>query len=120
VTFRTEQARPLQIRRSYADAVFVTATHIPRISAAALAAAATRLLGTVVLDVADMTTAPARYLPRLEAFAAIDSDEELGADDATLIVLVQPGAARDLIDEYGTAGRAAAALNRQLRTEWTA
>jgi hypothetical protein len=87
----------------------------PRVTAAALAAAATRLLGTVVLDVADLTVGPARYVPRLEAFAAIDSDEEIGADDGTLIVLVQPGAARDLIAEHGTAGRAAAAVNRELR-----
>ena len=93
----------------------MTATHTPRISAAVLAAAATRLLGAVVLDVADLTVGPARYLPRLQAFAAIDSDEDLGADDGTLIVLVQPGTARDLIDEHGTAGRAAAALNRELR-----
>jgi hypothetical protein len=54
------------------------------------------------------------YLPRLEAFATIDGDD-LGADDATLIVLVQPGTARDLIAEHGTAGAAAAALNRELR-----
>lgn len=93
----------------------MTATHTrPRISAADLVAAAARLLGTVVLDVADLTTAPAVYLPRLDAFATIDGDE-LGDDDATLIVLVQPGTARDLIDEHGTAGAAAAVLNRQLR-----
>jgi hypothetical protein len=92
----------------------------PKISAATLTAAATRLLGTVVLDVADLTVGPARYLPRLEAFAVIDGDEVIGEDDGTLLVLVLPGAARDLIDEHGTAGRAAAALNRQLRAEWSA
>jgi hypothetical protein len=97
----------------------VTATRNPRISAAALAAAATRLLGTVVLDVADLTTAPAVYLPRLEAFASIDGDE-LGADDGTLIVLVQPGEAAELIARHGTAGAAAAAVNRDLRLAWSA
>jgi hypothetical protein len=96
----------------------VTATNLPRISAAAIAAAATRLLGTLVLDLADLTVGPARYLPRLDQFAAIDSDELLGDDDGTLLVLVQPGEARELIEEHGTPGRAAAALNRQLRAEW--
>lgn len=86
----------------------------PRITAATLAAAATRLAGTVVLDVADLTVGPALYLPRLAAFQTIDGDE-LGEDDGTLIVLVQPGAARDLIDLHGTPGRAAEALTRELR-----
>jgi hypothetical protein len=87
----------------------------PRISAAVLTDAATRLLGTVLLDLADLTVGPARYLPRLEQFVAINGDEVIGDDDATLIVLVQPGTARDLIDEHGSAGRAAAVLNRELR-----
>jgi hypothetical protein len=94
--------------------VGVTANPAPRISAAALAAAATRLLGTVVLDVADLTVGPAVYRARLEMFETIDGDE-LGADDGTLLVLVLPGTARDLIDEHGTPGAAAAVLNRQLR-----
>lgn len=88
----------------------------PRISAGTLAAAASRLLGTVVLDVADRLVQPATYLPRLEAFATIDGDE-LGADDGTLIVLVAPGAARELIAAHGTPGRAAVALNRELAPE---
>jgi hypothetical protein len=92
----------------------VTATHRPRIAARDLAAAAARLLGTIVLDVADLTTRPAVYLPRLAAFATID-DEPLGDDDGTLIVLVQPGTARDLIAAHGTPGRAAAALTAELR-----
>ena len=92
----------------------MTANLTPRISAADLAAAATRLAGAVVLDLATMTTAPARYVARLEMFETIDG-EELGPDDGTLIVLVLPGTARDLIDEHGTPGRAAAALNRDLR-----
>jgi hypothetical protein len=92
----------------------VTANPRPRIAARDLVAAGARLLGTIVLDVADLTTRPAVYLPRLEAFATIDGDE-LGADDGTLIVLVQPGTVRDLIDEHGTPGAAAAVLNRQLR-----
>ena len=92
----------------------VTANSRPRISARDLVAATARLLGTVVLDVADLTTRPAVYLPRLDAFATIDGDD-LGTDDATLIVLVQPGTARDLITEHGTPGAAAAHLNRELR-----
>ncbi len=93
----------------------MTATNRPRISAAVLRDAATRLLGTVVLDVADLTVGPARYLARLEAFAAIDSDETLGADDGTLIDLLDGRPARDVIELHGGAGRAAAALNRELR-----
>ncbi len=87
----------------------------PRVTAADMVAAASRLAGAVVLDVADLTVGPARYLARLETFAAIDSDDELGADDGTLIVLVQPGTARDLIEQHGGAGRAAVALTRELR-----
>lgn len=86
----------------------------PRVSARDLLAAAARLFGTVVLDVADMTTTPAVYLPRLAAFATIDG-EALGDDDGTLIVLVQPGSAADLIRAHGTAGAAAAAVTRDLR-----
>jgi len=89
----------------------------PKITAAAIAAAATRLLGTVVLDVADMTTGPALYRPRLEAFETIDG-EALGEDDGTLVPLIQPGTAADLIREHGTAGKAAAVVNARLRTEW--
>jgi hypothetical protein len=89
----------------------------PRVTAAALAAAATRLAGTVVLDLADLTVGPALYLPRLEAFASIeDADEVLGEDDGTLVVLVEPGRARDLIEEHGTPGRAADAVTRELRS----
>lgn len=91
-------------------------TSVPRISAAAIAAAATRLAGTVVLDLADRLVGPALYLERAEMFQTIDG-EDLGADDGTLIVLVQPGTARDLIEEHGTPGRAAAALNSELATE---
>lgn len=93
--------------------------HAPKISAATLAAAATRLLGTVILDLADLTTGPALYQPRLGAFATIDG-EELGEDDGSLIPLIEPGEARELIAEHGTPGRAAAALNARLRSEWAA
>jgi hypothetical protein len=85
-----------------------------RIPAAAVAAAATRLFGTVVLDLADLTVGPAVYKPRLEAFETLEG-EELGTDDGTLIVLVQPGTVHELIETYGTPGRAAAALTRELR-----
>jgi len=86
----------------------------PRITAAAIRDAATRLAGTVVLDLADLSVGPALYLPRLEAFASIDG-EDLGVDDGTLVVLVFPGEARDLIEEHGTPGRAAEVRTRELR-----
>jgi len=92
----------------------------PRITAATLAAAATRLAGTVVLDLADMAVGAALYLPRLDTFRTIDNDDDLGADDGSLVVLVEPGRARDLIDEHGTPGRAAAAVNRELKAAWSA
>jgi hypothetical protein len=89
----------------------------PRVTAAALAAAATRLAGTVVLFVEDLTVGPAVYRARLEMFASIDG-EDLGVDDGTIVNLLPAGVtARDLIDEHGTPGRAAAALTRQLRAE---
>lgn len=112
--FRTEHARRVKFDAVLADTRNVTANPRPRIAARDLVAAGARLLGVVVLDVADLTTRPAVYLPRLQAFATIDG-EELGADDGTLIVLVQPGTARDLIAEHGSAGAAAAVLNRELR-----
>jgi hypothetical protein len=87
----------------------------PRVTAATITAAATRLAGTVVLDVADLSVGPALYVPRLEMFRTIEGDDDLGADDGTLIVLVEPGRARDLIDEHGTPGRAAEFVNRELR-----
>lgn len=90
----------------------------PKISAATLAAAAARLAGTIVLDLADMTVAPAVYVARLQMFQTIEG-EDLGADDGTLIVLVQPGVAMDLVRET-TPGRAAAELNKALRAEWAA
>lgn len=88
----------------------------PRITAATLTAAATRLAGVVVLDLADRMIGPATYRARLAAFETIEGDE-LGADDGSLIVLVGPGRAAELIAEHGTAGRAAAVLNRELSRE---
>jgi hypothetical protein len=84
-----------------------------RIPAAAVAAAATRLFGTVVLDLADLTVGPAVYKPRLAAFETLEG-ETLGDDDGTLVVLIQPGEVADLIELHGTPGRAAAALTREL------
>jgi hypothetical protein len=86
----------------------------PRVTAAALAAAATRLAGAVVLDLADLTVGPARYEARLDLFRTLDGDD-LGADDGTLVVLVLPGTAGDLIALHGGAGAAAAAVTRELR-----
>jgi len=91
----------------------------PRITAADIAAAATRLAGAVVLDLADLTVGPARYEARLEAWSTIDADRDeagdLGVDDGTLVVLVFPGTARDLIEQHGTPGRAAEAVTREQR-----
>jgi hypothetical protein len=87
---------------------------IPRVTAADIKAAATRLAGVVVQFVEDGTVGPAIYRARLDAFQAMESDE-MWADDATVVVLVQPGTARDLIDTHGTAGKAAAAVNAELR-----
>lgn len=93
----------------------------PRITAADLAAAATRLLGTVVLDVAGVVSGPAVYVPRLAAFASVeDTTAVLGEDDGTIIDLLAGVPARDLIAEHGTAGRAATAVNARLRAEWSA
>jgi hypothetical protein len=92
-------------------------TQPPRITAADIKAAATRLAGAVVQFVEDKTVGPAIYRARLDAFETIDG-EELGADDGTLLVLVQPGAARDLINEHGTPGKAAAAVNAAIRAEY--
>lgn len=89
-------------------------TDRPRVTAADLVAAATRLAGAVVLDLADLTVGPARYEARAAMWRTIDGDD-LGEDDGTLIVLVAPGTARDLIDAHGTPGRAAQAVTRDLR-----
>lgn len=86
----------------------------PRVTAAALAAAATRLAGAVVLDLADLSVGPARYEARLDLFRTLDGDD-LGVDDGTLVVLVLPGTAGDLIAQHGGAGAAAAAVTRELR-----
>jgi hypothetical protein len=90
-------------------------THATRITAAVIAEAATRLAGVVVQFVEDATIGAALYKPRMEAFLAIDGETELGEDDGTIIVLLTPGRARDLIEEYGTPGRAAAAATAELR-----
>lgn len=95
------------------------ATNAPKVTAAAVAAAATRLAGTIVLDLADMMVGPARYEARLGLFRTLDGDD-LGEDDGTLVVLVLPGVASELIAQHGTAGRAAAAINASLRQEWSA
>jgi hypothetical protein len=92
----------------------------PRVSAAVLADAATRLLGTVVQFVEDHTIGAAVYRERLDMFQTVDG-EDLGPDDGTIVPLLPHGVtARDLVEQYGTPGRAAAALNRQLRAEWSA
>jgi hypothetical protein len=101
-----------------ADALIMSA---PKITAADVAAAATRIAGVVIHDIAGVVSGPAVYAPRLEAFVAItDTDEVIAADDGTVLVLVQPGEARELIDTHGTPGRAAQAVNRRVAAEWRA
>lgn len=90
-----------------------------RVYASAITAAAARLYGTVVLDLADMSTGPAVYDARLAVFRTLDGDD-LGDDDGTLIVLIAPGTVDELLVEHGTAGAAAAALTAQIRAEGAA
>jgi len=98
-----------------ADDVIVTANRTaPKIAARDLTAAGARLFGTIVLDVADMTCHPAIYNPRTSMFVTLDG-AELGEDDGSLIVLVLPGTADDLIADHGGAAAAARALTRTLR-----
>lgn len=85
-----------------------------RVAARDLVDAAARLAGCVILDLADLVVGPALYEARAEAFRTLDGDD-LGDDDGTLVVLVRPGTARDLIAEHGTPGAAAAYVNRELR-----
>jgi hypothetical protein len=93
----------------------------PRVSAADLKEAARRLAGTVIHDLAGIVSGPAVYVPRLAAFASVEVDGPvLGEDDGTLIDLLDGVPARVLIDAYGTARQAAAALNAKLRAEWSA
>jgi len=93
----------------------------PRITARELAAAATRLFGTVILDIAGVVSGPAVYRPILEAFVSIDdTDEVLAEDDGTVIDLLAGVTARELIAEHGTPGRAAAVVNARIRREWSA
>jgi len=93
----------------------------PKVTAAALSAAATRLAGTVVLDLAGVVSGPAVYAPRLAAFVSIDDTTDvLGDDDGSIIDLLGGIPAREVIALHGTPGRAAAAVNRELRAEWTA
>lgn len=91
----------------------------PRIYARDLAAAATRLAGTIILDLAGVASGPALYLPRLAAWQTIDG-QDIGADDGSIIDLLDGLPARDLIEAHGTPGAAAAALNARLRAEWAA
>lgn len=90
--------------------------NIPKVTAADLKAAAQRLAGAVVQFVEDGTVGPAVYKARMEAWATIEGDD-LGADDGTIVCLVLPGQAAELIAEHGSAGKAAAAVNRELRAE---
>ena len=95
--------------------------NIPKVSAADLKAAATRLAGTVIHDLAGVVSGPAVYVARLEAFVAIeDTTAVLADDDGVVIDLLDGVPARELVAEHGSAGKAAAAVNRHLRAVWTA
>jgi hypothetical protein len=96
----------------------MNASHAPRISAAVLREAASRLLGAVVQFVEDSTVGPAVYVPRLAAWQTIDG-QPLGEDDGTIVVLSPPGEPMDLLREH-SAGEAAKVVNARLREEWSA
>jgi hypothetical protein len=96
----------------------MTDSPAPKVPAAVLKDAATRLLGAVVQFVEDATVGPAVYVPRLAAWQIIKG-EELGADDGTIVVLVPPGEPMDLLRER-TAGEAVREVNARLRAEWSA
>jgi hypothetical protein len=107
---------PLKRAARLADALIMNA---PRITAADLKDAATRLAGTVVAFIEDNTTGTAVYKPRLEAWVNLDGDD-LGTDDGTILDLLNGVPAREVIAEHGGAGRAAQALNARIRREWGA
>jgi hypothetical protein len=89
-------------------------TRLPRVTAATVTAAAARLFGTIVLDLADMMVGPALYDARLNMFRTLDGDD-LGDDDGTLIVLVTPGEVDTLLADLGSAAAAARALTALVR-----
>ena len=92
----------------------MTAPIAPRITAADLKAATTRLRAVLVLDVADLSIAPA--LLRGGVFETLEG-ELLGEDDGSLIVLAD----REQVDAYleraGRAGEAAKLATRELVLE---
>lgn len=90
----------------------------PKITAAVLRDAASRLLGAVVQFVEDATVGPAVYVPRLAMWQSIDGTEEW-ADDGTIVVLSEPGEPWELLREL-PAGEAVKVVNRRLRAEWSA
>jgi hypothetical protein len=87
---------------------------LPRVTATAVASAAARLFGTVVLDLADMMVGPALYDARLGVFRTLDGDD-LGDDDGSLIVLVTPGEVDTLVADLGSPAAAARALTAEAR-----
>jgi hypothetical protein len=94
---------------------------IPRITAADIKAAAVRLAGTVILDVAGVVSGPAVYSARLAAFVSIDNtDAVLADDDGSVIDLLAGIPARELVAEHGTPGKAAQAVNARIKREWGA
>lgn len=96
----------------------MNASHAPKITAAVLRDAATRLLGAVVQFVEDSTVGPAVFVPRLQMWQTLDG-QELGADDGTIVVLVPPGEPMDLLRAL-PAGEAVMIINSRLRAEWAA
>lgn len=96
----------------------MNSSHAPKISAAVLREAASRLLGAVVQFAEDATVGPAVYVPRLAMWQSLEG-EELGSDDGTIVVLVSPGEPMDLLRDM-TAGEAARLVNARIRLEWSA
>lgn len=94
-----------------ADACGMTA---PTVTAATVKAAASRLRGVVVLDVADLSILPAVYDPRAGLFTDLDG-EVLGEDDGTLIVLLTRDELDELLERNGLPGEAAKVATRTIR-----
>lgn len=118
MSVQNRTARRVKSDAARADNRCVTATRTrPRIAARDFVAAAARLFGVIVLDVADLTIGPAVYRARLAVFeqTTVDGDLITSDDDGSLIVLADRRRVDELLEVHGTPGRAAAALTAELR-----
>ena len=89
------------------------ATKAPRITAADVRGALSRLRGVIILDVADLSVAPALFDPRAGEFHDL-AGNPLGPDDGSLIVLVDHDQAAEVLEAAGRPCDAAAILSRQV------